>query len=255
SWLPINERKTLHYCFITWIIKCLLYLRMNNFKKSCIVFSAFVVAYFAEIAINIACGPEPDPYDYYVSYFHNNVSGDGYVPFSFTNLSFLYSETEPESEAQINSRTWADYLGGDVQALDVERLMYHTDDATDSVVLRYLTDGDTALPDSLSENTYLDALKQDKKARRYYLFAKENEPYAVVSYQNYWDPDPRDTLDVGEMYDLAERAEKLARKSRRDEFLQLRYAYQAARMYHYAGWYERCVAVYDTYLAHAGDDN
>src|SRR5690606_18659131 len=58
-----------------------------------------------------------------------------------------------------------------------------------------------------------------------------------------------------EMYDLAERAEKLARKSRRDEFLQLRYAYQAARMYHYAGWYERCVAVYDTYLAHAGDDN
>ena len=228
---------------------------MNNFKKSCIVFSAFAVAYFAEIAINIACGPEPDPYDYYVSYFHNNVSGDDYVPFSFTDLRFLYSDTEPESEAQVNSRTWAEYLGDDVKALDVERLMYHTDDATDSVVIHYLTDGDVALPDSLSENTYLSALKRDKQARRYYLFAKENEPYAVVSYQNYWDPDPRDTQDVDAMYSLAERAEKLAKKSRRDAFLQLRYAYQAARMYHYAGDYARCVTVYDTYLAHVGDDD
>ena len=228
---------------------------MSKFNKSCIVFSAFVAAYFAEIAINIACGPQPDPYDYYVSYFHNNVPADGYVPFSFTGLSFLYSETEPESEARINSRTWADYLSEGVLAIDVERLMYHTDDATDSVVLRYLTGRNEPLPDSLLENTYLGALKQDKKARRYYLFAKENEPYALVSYQNYWDPDPRDTVDVGDMYALAERAEVQAAKSRRDEFLRIRYAYQAARMYHYAGWYERAVEVYDEYLTHARDDD
>ena len=228
---------------------------MNNFKRSCIVFSAFGLTYFGEIAINIACGPEPDPYDYYVSYFHNNVPGDGYLPFSFTNMSFLYEESEPESESLINSREWADYLGGGVHAIDVERVMYHTDDATASVVMRYLTSRDEPLPDSLSENTYLKALKQNKKARRYYLFAKENEPYAAVSYQGYWDPDPRDTMDIGNMYALAERAEVQAAKSRRDEFLRIRYAYQAARMYHYAGWYERCVEVYDEYLTHARDDD
>ena len=228
---------------------------MSSFRKLSIVFNAFLLAYFGEIAINIACGPEPDPYDYYVSYFHNNVPGDAYIPFSFTGLQFLYSDTEPESEAAINSRTWAQYLGKDVQAQDVERLMYHTNSATDSIIIGHLTAGPVALPDSLAKNTYLSALATNKKARGYYLFAKEAEPYAAVSYQGFWDPDPRSNMDMDEMYALAERAETLARKSRRDNFLQLRYAYQAARMYHYAGWYDRCIAVYDEYLAHASNDN
>ncbi|WP_353185690.1 hypothetical protein [Parapedobacter lycopersici] len=224
---------------------------MNNSRKSLIVFSAFALTYFGEIAINIACGPEPDPYDYYVSYFHNNTPGDAYVPFSFTGLRFLYDENEPESESLINSREWARYLGKQVTAADVGAIMYRTDAATDSLIAGYLTGSPLSLPDSLQHNTYLLAMVRHKAAREYYLFAKESEPYAVVSYQNYWDPDPRDTMDAGEMEALADRAETHAAALKRDRFLRLRYAYQAARMYHYAGAYERCVEIYDQYIATA----
>ncbi len=221
---------------------------MSSFRKLSIVSSVFIAVYLGEIAINIACGPEPDPYDYYVSYFHNNISGDGYVPFSFTNMSFLYEENEPESEALINSREWADYLGKGVRSHDVMQVMYRTDGATDSLIARHLADTEASLPDSLSENTYLKALRKDKAARAYYLFAKETEPYAVVTYQHYWDPNPRDTLNTDEMQELADRALAGAKKSRKG-YLKLRYAYQAARMFHYSGAYERCVETYDQYIA------
>ena len=100
---------------------------MHRFRKLSIVFSAFAGAFFGEIALNIACGPEPDPYDYYVSYFHNNVAGDGYAPFSFTDLRFLYDEEEPGSESRINSAEWAEYLGEGVRPADVHAAMYRTD--------------------------------------------------------------------------------------------------------------------------------
>lgn len=222
---------------------------MSNFKRSCTVFSAFVFAYFGEIAINIACGPEPDPYDYYVSYFHNNVPGDAYVPFSFTNMSFLYEESEPESEVLINSREWAAYLGKQVRATDVEQVMYQSDGATDTLISRYLTENDVALPDSLARNTYLKGLMADKPALDYYLFAKALEPYGAVSYEYYWDPEPRDTMDVERMVQFANQAIQLVDESSDNEFLRLRYAYQAARMFHYAGYYNGCVETHHQYIA------
>src|SRR5690606_25789896 len=157
-WLPINEGKTLRYCFTTWIARCFKHFQMNNSRKSLIVFSAFVLTYFGEIAINIACGPEPASYDYYVSYFHNNTPGYAYVPFSFTGLRFLYDENEPESESLINSREWARYLGKQVTAADVGAIMYRTDAATDSLIAGYLTGSPLSLPDSLQHNTYLLAM-------------------------------------------------------------------------------------------------
>src|SRR5690606_13661182 len=219
---------------------------MNSFRKSSIVFSAFLLAYFGEIAINIACGPEPDPYDYYVSYFHNNTAGEGYTPFSLNHLQVLYSETEPESEADINSAEWADYLGGGVEPADVKAVMYLTDGATDTVIAAYLNRETKELPDSLSENTYLKALKTHKGARNYYLFAKTVEPHATTTY-SYWDPEP---VDDSAMVALGEEALKLTKKTKRDKFLQYRYAYQAARMYHFCGGYDQAVAIYDEWLAH-----
>lgn len=218
---------------------------MNKFNKSYIVFSTFVATYFAEMAINIACGPEPDPYDYYVSFFHNNTVGDGYTPFSFTNLRFLYDETEPQRESAINCEEWAAYLGRRVKPADVAAVMYHTDTATDTAIAAYISRDLLELPDSLAANTYLQALLKKEGARSYYLFAKSVEPHAVISY-SYWDPEP---VDTSSMMALAEQALAAAKANQRDEFLQQRYAYQAARMYHYSGAYEQCVAVYEEWLA------
>lgn len=217
---------------------------MRIYRKLSIVFSLALLLFFGEIAINIACGPEPDPYDYYVSYFHNNIQGDEYEAFSFTDMSFLYSENEPEDEAMINSKEWADYLGKEVKAMDVFRLMYKSDTATDSLLVGLNKKKLKNLPDSLQQNTFIHALSQHKKALQYYLFAKSGEPLAQYIY-DYWNPDSRDT---SLMMAQAEKAVELLSKVRKDDFLTLRYAYQAQRMYHYAGNYEQCLAVYEKYI-------
>ena len=217
---------------------------MNNYKKLSIAFSFFILLFYGEIAINIACGPEPDPYDYYVSYFHNDIQGDTYAAFSFTDLSFLYSEDEPQKESQINCDEWAQYLGGDVKATDVFSVMYRADNKTDSLISAWRTKKSITLPDTLKDNTFLQAIAKHKSAFDYYLFAKDCEEASAYAY-DMWDPAPRDTTS---MDSLAEKAIKRLKKVKRDEFLRLRYAYQAARMYHYSARYEKCLAVYEDYI-------
>lgn len=81
---------------------------MKTFKKLSLIFSVFLITFFGEIAVNLACGGEIDPYDYYISYFHNNIEGDEYSPFAYNQMVYLNSETDIESEPDINSREWAD---------------------------------------------------------------------------------------------------------------------------------------------------
>ncbi len=213
-------------------------------KRFLTIFSFTIVAFFTELASNIACGWEPDPYDYYISYFHNNIVGEEYKPFMFTEYSYMYSEEETVSEAQINSNEWAGYLGN-VNGNDVRKIMYQTDSATDELINLFLLNKNTSLADSLQQNTYLEALKKNKKARAYFLFAKTIEPLALIQYDP-WDPGPLDTVA---MLDKAEEALALSRESGKDSFLKLRYAYQAARMFHYATDYEKCIEVYESEIA------
>ncbi len=213
---------------------------MKSFKKLSLIFSVFLSTFFGEIAVNIACGGEVDPYDYYISYFHNNVQGDEYTPFAFNQMAYLNGEEDVVSESEINSREWAKYL--DVNPQDVHKVMYQIDSAT-SVKLGNF-DGDvSALPDSLQKNTFIQALVKNKNALKYYAFAKSTEPFANVNF-DLWDPKPRDTTT---MSDLATTALKLT-ESEKDNFLKLRYAYQAERMFHYAGLHTESRNVYDQFV-------
>ncbi|MCZ4224979.1 hypothetical protein [Pedobacter rhodius] len=214
---------------------------MTTFKKLSIIFSAFSLAYFGEIAVNLACGGEVDPYDYYVSYFHNNTPGDEYTSFAFTEMAYLYSEDNVENEADINSREWAKYL--DVKEEDVYKVMYKTDSATGVKLSEYTGKSISELPDSLHQNAFLLALTKNKEALNYYSFAKDCEPLANVSW-NEWNPEPRDSAA---MENKAKDALKLT-TTEKDDFLKLRYAYQSARMFHYAGNYTDCKMVYEKYV-------
>lgn len=200
-----------------------------NWKKSAICCVSFLAFFFGEIAVNIACGPEQDPYDYYVSYFHNNVQGDDYVPFSFNSMVPLFSEEEVASEAEINSAEWASYLK--VKKEDVLKAMYQTDSATSAKLASFEGRTIDELPDSLASNTFLDALTKNKKAMDYYAYAKSCEPFATVNYDP-WNPVVRDSSMMAKK---AQEGLALLRKAGKDDFLKLRYAYQAERLFHFAG--------------------
>ncbi|MFC3560875.1 hypothetical protein [Pedobacter jamesrossensis] len=212
---------------------------MTTFKKLSIIFSAFILAYFGEIAINVACGGEIDPYDYYVSYFHNNTQGDDYSPFAFTEMAYLYSDSEKESESDINSNEWAKYL--DIKEADVYKVMYASDSATSALLNNYSIK--TNLPDSLSKNSFLLGLAKNKEALKYFVYAKSCEPFASATW-NEWNPAPRDSAGMEEK---AKEGLSLIEKEK-DAFLKLRYAYQTARMFHYAGLYQDCKNVYEKFI-------
>lgn len=213
---------------------------MKTFKKLSLIFSIFLITFFGEIAVNIACGGEIDPYDYYISYFHNNVQGDDYAPFVFNQMTYLNSEEDVASESEINSQEWAKYL--EAKAEDVLKIMYDADSTT-KVKLAVYNGNLSELPDRLQKNTFLQGLKRNKSAFKYYAFAKKCEPFANVNF-NLWDPQPRDTVG---METLGEEALVLA-GAEKDSFLKLRYAYQAERMLHYAGSHEESKEVYEKFV-------
>lgn len=213
-----------------------------NWKKSLIFCASFLTVFFGEIVVNIACGGEIDPYDYYISYFHNNVQGQDYDQFNFSEWEYLYHDQENVNEYDLNSAEWANYLK--VKKQDVQQIMYESDSAT-NVLLANLTNKNLKqLPQTLQQNAFVKALAKNKQALTYFAFAKSCEPLATVSYDP-WNPVQRDTV---QMNNKAQEALLLLAQVKKDTFLKLRYAYQALRMYHYAENYEACKTVYKQYV-------
>ena len=209
-----------------------------NWRTSLVFCVSFFAVFFAEIAVNIACGPEQDPYDYYVSYFHNNVQGDDYTPFAFNEMVNLYSDEEVEDEGEINSQEWANYLN--VKKEDVYQIMYNVDSLTSVKLANLSARSYLNLPDSLKQNSFVQAMLKNESALKYFLFAKSCEPLAIANYDS-WNPVPRDS---GAMEKKADQALTNG-KAEKDQFLKLRYAYQALRMQHYAGYYGEAQTTYE----------
>ncbi|OOQ60854.1 hypothetical protein [Mucilaginibacter pedocola] len=221
-------------------------IRPNNCGKLLKYCVSFIAVFLASTAIDIACGPEPDPYDYYISFFHNNLADNNdYKPFNFSGYTFLYDEAEPGSEAAINSAEWATYLGGGIKAADIERAMYGLDRKADSLLqIKYLA-GKGSLPDSLRGNSFLIGIraKQRKDVLAYYRFAKQAERYAAKT--DYWDPIPRDTTALARLGNEAlKRGEAVT-----DGFLKLRYFYQGQRLLRYAGEFKPASKIYEQHIA------
>ncbi|MBB6108448.1 hypothetical protein SAMN05421821_102315 [Mucilaginibacter lappiensis] len=224
---------------------------MKIWRKLLICSVSLIVFFFAEIAINIACGGEGDPYDYYVSFFHNDIQRtQEYKPFYFTSYSFLYDDEEQVSEATLNSREWAAYLGHGVKTEDVEKAMYNLKYNADSTLYNGYLDGKGPLPDSLKSNTFLQALASNKSALSYYQFAKGVEPVANVK-SEYWNPKEMDTKALKE-----DGEEALSNaNTQKDKFIKLRYLYQAQRLLHYGKYYKEAADVYDKYLVNYKTDS
>lgn len=219
---------------------------MKIFPKLLLYFVSITGLCLMSAAIIMACSDEPDPYDYYTSFFHPDIQGrKEYGAFYFTDYQFTYGDEEPESEAAINSAEWAKYLGGKVKPADVERIMYHLDSAGKDGALDFF-EQDQAAADSLTRNSFLISLKEPghDDARKYYHFAVGAELLGQSNY-NYWEPAP---VDTGGLKDEAAKAVESAMEEN-DSFLKLRYFYQAQKLNHYAGNFEEAKKIFDQHIA------
>jgi len=197
--------------------------------------------------MDMACGPEPDPYDYYIRFFHNDLQKDkGYFPFYFTGYTALNGytyELEQNNKAyeqNLNAAEWSRYFHGAAKQKDVYYVLYLLDEGTDSIYFRGAPKALKSLPGDLRSNSFIQALEKNKQAKNYFLMSKQTEPFVTIT--DLWNANqPWDRKDqhAAAMKYLAMAA------NTRDKFIKLRCFYQAQRLLHYGRFFKEASDVYD----------
>ena len=196
----------------------------------------------------IGCGPDADPYDYYTSFFHQNLpDAKGYRPFYYTGYNFLYDEKEPVETVDILSKEWADYCGLTVTEKDAKKFV--TEFAWKDMNNLYLNlekNQPLKIPDSVQKNSMTDYFMKNKnlEALGYIMYAKKAEPFVVGSADN-WEAPVRDTAKMNKLIKNGFQLLNVARQN----FIQLRYIYQVLRLAHYSNRYKDVIEWYDKYAA------
>lgn len=200
----------------------------------------------------IGCGPEMDPYDYYTSFFHQNLpDAGGYRPFYYTGYNFLYDNSEPVTVSDLLAEEWAAYGAAPVTKADAKKLV-NKFSSKDLNNLYYHIEKNQPLklPDSVKQNSMTDYFirSKDLEALGYILYAKQVEPYVVGD--DDWQNINRDSLKMARLIKNGQQLYAAAKK----DLIKQKYIYQVLRLAHYSGRYNEVINWYDEYQA-AGFSN
>ncbi|MBS0026627.1 hypothetical protein ACTJJ0_02255 [Chitinophaga sp. 22321] len=210
-----------------------------NYRKLFVFLISFFAVFFGNIIYTLSCGPTPDPYDYYISFFSPFAKGGGYEPFYYTSLTSFYGDPTP-SEETANVNDWQKYTGSKVTAKAIRECIYSYKQEQLSVIAT----GSNILPDSVKQNSFAQFLSKEKnrEAARYLLFAKTCEP-AVIN-ADPWSVPERNNALLGNLYT---EGEELYNKTK-DKDIRERYAFQLVRLQHYSKQYREAVTTFDKFF-------
>jgi hypothetical protein len=218
-------------------------MKWKLFITTCV--SAAALCFPANI---IGCGPDADPYDYYTSFFHQNLpDAKGYKPFYYTSFNFLYDETEPATASDILAKEWSAYCGSAVTETDAKKFVnkFAWKDLN-NLYLNIDKNQPLKIPDSLKQNNMTDYFfkQKDLEALGYIMYAKQVEPY-VYAGESSWDMPQRDSLKMAKLIKNGQQLHTVAKK----DVFKLKYAYQVLRLAHYSNRYNDVIKWYDDYSA------
>lgn len=207
-----------------------------NYRKFIVFLISFCAVFFGNVIYTLSCGPTPDPYDYYISFFNPYTKGGGYEPFYYTSLSGFYGDPTP-SEEITNVADWQNYTGKKVTEKDIREYIY----TYPKELFSTIAVGSTSLPDSVKQNTFAQFLGKEKnrEAARYLLFAKSCEPAVIID--DRWSAPDRNNALLSTLY--SEGKELYDKTSDKD--IRARYAFQLVRLQHYSKDYHDAVTSFD----------
>gem|GEM_PF-443580 len=195
-----------------------------------------------------ACADGDDPYDYYYSFFRNDMAGSpAYRPFYYTGWIKYYDEyywEEDEHREKLpdyNIAEWLGYTGKGISESDAAGFIYKFG-YNDLKSLYYHIEQAKPLkiPDSVAANSmtkwFLE--KKDLEALGYLMYAKQCEPNAVQ--ESSWELPQRDAAHMDKMIKNGLQLHKAAKQ----DFFRWRYAYQVIRMAFYKEDYVRTHELY-----------
>ena len=211
------------------------------FITACV--SAAIVCFPQNI---IGCGPQTDPYDYYVSFFHQNLPNViGLQPFYYGSAVFLYEEKEPAEVSDLLAKEWATYCGNGVSEASakdfVNKFSYK-----DIEHLNQTSDIVKKIPDSVLKNSMSKyfAGNRNNDALNYIVFAKKTEPF-VIGNADSWEPVKRDSVQMNTLINTGQQLYNTTK----DKFLQLKYGYQITRLALYSKNYKASATFYDDLIS------
>lgn len=213
----------------------------------------FITAFVSIAAISfpaniIGCGPEADPYDYYTSFFHQQLpDATGYKPFYYTGYNFLYDVTEKNDATDQLAKEWAAYCGTPVTETDAKDfVMAFTSEQVDSLQTEINRNRNLSPKNFEQQNSMRKyfLLHDDQEALQYIQYAKKVQPY-VIGDESSWEPIQRDSIGMDQMIKEGQGLFKTAKK----DFIKLKYGYQLVRLAHYSKRYGDAIKWYDEYVA------
>ncbi len=206
--------------------------------------SVFFVSFPQNI---IGCGPGIDPYDYYTSFFQNNLGNDKSLqPFYYTGFSFLYDEQEPESRESVIAIEWLNYTKVQSKKDAMDFILNYSYKDLSTLYYHLEKNKPLSIPDSVKRNemTKYFTVSKDLETLGYIMYAKKVEPF-VTAYYNNWDAAPVDSLKMHkqllggiQLYNAA-----------KTDFIKLKYGYQIMRLALYNNEAADAIQYYDKYVA------
>jgi hypothetical protein len=194
----------------------------------------------------IGCGPDADPYDYYTSFFHQNLpDAKGFRPFYYTGYNFLYDETEPASTTEVLSNEWAVYCGKPVTPSDAKSFVAEYAWKDLNTLYQYLEKNQPLkIPDSVQQNSMTSHFIRSKnlEALGYLMFAKKAEPFVAGGAET-WESPVRDSVKMDKLIKAGFQLYNVAK----EDFIKQRYLYQVLRLAHYSGRYKEVIEWYDKF--------
>lgn len=218
---------------------------MKQKKFTKVLISIAIAFTFAVSIYSIACGVWYDPDSEYVSLFDKALSdAPNTRPFYYSYFS-LYDDNSFEADNKTNLDEWKSYTSGFAKEQDISLVVYKlTANQLDEIRNSLMSNKIPFITDSLKNNSFLQYLitKKDIPCLSYLIYAKSCEPYVNISYDDMWNYQPLKTTTADSLINLG----LLAYKQTSNQFLKLRYAFQAQRLAQYSTQIEKSKYIYDS---------
>ncbi len=151
---------------------------------------------------------------------------------------------KPEATEDANLKDWLAYLKNKPDIEDVRTVIYKFSASDMQEVRAFVANGAT-VPSEWQKNSLLKYWKNDRNVEDidYLFYAKQCETQAG-DFQNKWDA-KEGKREADKMKFLADAGKQYYKEKASNDFLKLRFAYQAVRMAQYSGQHQKGITLYD----------
>lgn len=196
-----------------------------------------------------ACAGGEDPYDYYTSFFQNNITGStAYSMFYYTSGLQYYDQwggidEDDTKQEDANLEEWLAYGQQKFTETDAAAFIYkYSYKDLNNLYYHIEQQKPLQLPDSVGRNSMTKWFLQDKdlEALGYLMYAKKCEVHSGAGTQGQWETAPKDIPSMNKLQQGGKQLWKAAKK----DFFQWRYAYQVMRLAFYSNDYKGTKALF-----------